>query len=78
MLARSLIEGSTWIKKRSDEIVEDLIKEKDKSLTSGDSVTVALYVRYLKRTGAHLMNIVSGVANPFERIGYSPEGDDDT
>lgn len=76
--ARSLIEGATWIKKRCDEIDRDLIEERDKSLGPGTAVSVALYVRYLKRIGAHLMNVLSSVINPFDRIGFSPEGGDDT
>jgi hypothetical protein len=33
-------------------------------------VTIALYVRFLKRVGAHLQNILSSVVNPFDRIGF--------
>ena len=68
--ARRLIGENVWIRKRCDEIDLDLIKGRDESLGSGDAVTVALYVRYLKRIGAHLLNILSSVVNPFERIGY--------
>ena len=35
-----------------------------------DAVTIALYVRYLKRVSAHLMNIASSLVNPFDRIGF--------
>jgi len=76
--ARALIEGATWIKKKCDEIDHDLIQEKDKSLGPGDAASIALYVRYLKRIGAHLMNALSSVINPFDRIGFSPTGEDDT
>ena len=68
--ARRLIGENVWIRKRCDEIDLDLIKGRDESLGSGDAVAVALYVRYLKRIGAHLLNILSSVVNPFERIGY--------
>jgi phosphate uptake regulator len=68
--ARDLITNHWWLRKLCDEIDIGLIKEKDPSLRSGDAVSVALYVRYLKRIGAHLMNILSGVVNPFERIGF--------
>jgi phosphate uptake regulator len=53
----------------ADGILESLIKGED-TLDKGDAVTLALYVRYLKRTEAHLNNIVSSVVNPFPRIGY--------
>jgi hypothetical protein len=36
-------------------------------------VTTALYIRYLKRTSAHLMDIASSLANPFDRIGFREE-----
>ena len=39
-----------------------------------EAVTTALYVRFLKRISAHLMNIASSVVNPFDRIGF--RGDD--
>jgi len=72
--ARSLIQGATWIRKRCDEIDRELIEERDRNLGPGDAVSIALYVRYLKRVGAHLINILSSVINPFDRIGFSPEG----
>ena len=53
----------------ADGILESLIKGED-TLDKGDAVTLALYVRYLKRTEAHLNNIVSSVVNPFPRIGF--------
>lgn len=47
-----------------------MIKGRDDSLSRGDTVTLALYVRYLKRVAAHLSNVLSSVLNPFELIGY--------
>lgn len=35
-----------------------------------EAVINALFARYLKRVGAHLENIASGIANPFHRIGF--------
>lgn len=37
---------------------------------SGHAVTVALYMRYLKRVSAHLKNVASSVVNPYHRIGF--------
>ena len=37
---------------------------------SGRAVTVALYLRYLKRMSAHLKNVATSIVNPFHRIGY--------
>lgn len=53
----------------ADDILEQLIKGED-DLSKGDAVTLALYVRYLKRIESHLNNIVSSVVNPFPRIGF--------
>jgi phosphate uptake regulator len=52
-----------------DDIVDQLIAGDD-SLVKGEAVTLALYIRYLKRAESHLNNIVSSVVNPFPRIGY--------
>jgi len=71
--ARTLIRETVWIRARCDEILLDLIKGVETALTSGEAVSVALYVRYLKRIAAHLLNILSSVVNPFERIGYREE-----
>lgn len=39
-------------------------------LSVSDAVTLALYVRFLKRIAAHSRNLVSSLVNPFDRIGY--------
>lgn len=39
-------------------------------LTPGDTAALVLYIRYLKRISAHSRNLVSGLVNPFHRIGY--------
>ncbi len=75
--ARRLIDDNWWMIKRCDEIVVRLIQEEDTSLGSGDAVSTALYVRYLKRIAAHLLNIASSVANPFERIGFRVNGEEE-
>jgi len=71
--ARALIRDALWIRTRCDEILLELIKGMEASLSPGEAVAVALYVRYLKRIAAHLLNILSSVVNPFERIGYREE-----
>ena len=53
-----------------DTIVKDAVQGKVTSLWPGDAVAIALYARYLKRIGSHLNNLVTSVANPFERIGF--------
>ena len=66
-----LVINDNWTaKKQCDKIVTELIKGGDDTLSTSDAVTTALYVRYLKRVAAHLMNVMSSVVNPFEQIGY--------
>lgn len=69
-LALKLMEETRNIGKTCDEIIGRLIKEEHPSLSIGDAVAMALYLRYLKRINAHLRNITSSVVNPFDRIGY--------
>ncbi len=73
--ARGLMEGHWWILRRCDEIVNELIGAPDPDISASDAVATALYIRYLKRIAAHLMNIASSIFNPFERIGFRAEDD---
>ncbi len=75
--ARALVEGNWWILRKCDEIVNNLIGSQDPDISSTDAVATALYTRYLKRIAAHLMNIASSIFNPFERIGFRAEEDDE-
>lgn len=52
-----------------DGMIKSLIGEDDK-LAKGSAVTLALYLRYLKRSESHLSNVISSIANPFPRIGF--------
>ena len=70
--ARALMATHREFSKMADGIVESLIKGED-ALSKGDAITLALYVRYLKRSESHLNNIVSSVVNPFPRIGFGSE-----
>lgn len=63
-----------WIAKRSNGIVNSLLEAEVCDLPCREAVAVALYVRFLKRVSAHLMNIASSVVNPFDRIGFRREG----
>jgi phosphate transport system protein len=73
--AARLMKDNWWMIRRSDEIVEELIKEKDTSLSPRDAVSTAVYARFLKRIAAHLINMLTSVVNPFESIGF--HGDDE-
>ena len=67
-----------WILKKCDEIVADLIQNPDPDLDPGDAIATALYTRYLKRIAAHLINIATSVFNPFERLGFRDDTDEET
>jgi phosphate uptake regulator len=71
--ARQLSKDCSWIRKGANDILTDLVRGTDESLDPGQSAATALYVRYLKRIGAHLLNVLSSVVNPFEKIGYREE-----
>ncbi len=68
--ARRLLNECSRVRKEADQIIAELITEDDESMGRAQTAAVALYVRYLKRVGAHLLNILSSVVSPFERIGY--------
>lgn len=70
-LARQLMtEYKEAVSKRCDELTFDLVEGKHPDIETPDQVTVALYLRFLKRIGAHSRNMITSVVNPFERIGY--------
>lgn len=71
--AREVMSEHWWLSRRADEIVNALVEKNEPSLPGTQSVTTALYCRYLKRISSHLMNIASSVVNPFERIGFKSE-----
>jgi phosphate uptake regulator len=79
--AKEVMSEHWWIARRSDEILRSLIARSEPALPCNEAVTTALYVRFLKRTSAHLMNIASSVVNPFDRIGFREDdlegGDED-
>lgn len=69
-LARKILNSEKEIGELADQIVNDIIQKTDDSLTKSDSVTLAMYARYLKRINAHIANIASSLVNPFARIGF--------
>ena len=68
--AKEVMSEHWWIARRSDEILNILIKRSAPDLVCNEAVATALYVRFLKRISAHLMNIASSIVNPFDRIGF--------
>ena len=68
--AMDLLSEYKWVNLECDKNLRRIIRQKDKNLDSGTAATLAMYFRYLKRTHAHLRNIISSSVNPFDRIGY--------
>ncbi|MDP2207683.1 MAG: PhoU domain-containing protein [Bacteroidota bacterium] len=68
-----IMSSNEWITKECDKIVIDLIQHPDETIPVEDSVTTALYCRYIKRVAAHLLNVASSVVNPFDRVGFREE-----
>ena len=71
--ALELLKKYDWVNPVCDERLMELVKEEDKSIRSGDAVSLALYFRWLKRINSHLRNIITSVVNPFDRIGFKPK-----
>jgi phosphate uptake regulator len=70
-MAISMMEDEKAVNKLCDATLINLLSGRhDQEMTPGRAATLALYIRYLKRTNAHLKNIISSVINPFDRIGY--------
>ena len=72
--ARGIIGSHTIIVAKVDEQVPALCSGEALSGRSGHAVTVALYLRYLKRVSAHLKNVATSVVNPYHRIGFREKG----
>lgn len=53
-----------------DRMVDDIVSGKVGDQSPADAAALALYIRYLKRIGSHLKNMVTSVVNPFHRIGF--------
>jgi phosphate uptake regulator len=72
-IALELLEKYAWVNDACDEIVTDVVREKDENIKPGDAAALVLYTRWLKRINSHLRNITTSVVNPFDRIGFQPK-----
>jgi len=68
--ARGIIEAHSRLSAMVEKDI--LLLRTSKVLTgrSGHAVTVALYLRFMKRVSAHLKNVATSVVNPYYRIGF--------
>jgi len=71
--ALSIMKDYKDINKLCDSLIGKIIQEKDGKFSSAESASLSLYLRALKRLNSHLLNIASGVVNPFHRIGFRPK-----
>lgn len=68
--ARSIIKAHTGLAESVDAAIHVLSAGEALSGRSGHAVTVALYMRFLKRVSAHLKNVATSVVNPYHRLGF--------
>ena len=71
--AFNLLKEYRWVSKNFDKKIESLMRGEDTTLTVGSAVSLAIYLRALKRIFSHLRNVTSSVVNPFHRIGFKPK-----
>jgi phosphate transport system protein len=60
---------------RCERLIDDVVNDPDRPCRQ--AVLIALGARYVKRVSAHLSNLASGIANPFDRVGFHPAEDKD-
>jgi phosphate transport system protein len=76
--AKRLQEGLWRVKRFCDECTSRLIHDGDLKFSRSDAVSLALYLRFLKRISAHLVNVATSITNPFDRLGYRVQGGRET
>jgi Na+/phosphate symporter len=69
--AARVLEEYAWVKEVCYERIMDIVRGVHPELAAGQASALALYFRWLKRIGAHLLKITSSVISPFDRIGAS-------
>ncbi len=67
-LASKVIDSHYKLKSNIDDLLDDLACRKIEN--NENLVIYALFLRYMKRLSAHLMNIATAVKNPINMIGY--------
>jgi phosphate uptake regulator len=69
-LARTILRAHGGVSESVDAAVRALTAGEVMSARGGHAVTVALYMRFLKRVSAHLKNVATSVVNPYHRFGF--------
>ncbi|MEJ2207351.1 MAG: PhoU domain-containing protein [Gemmatimonadota bacterium] len=73
--ARAIMEAHAGVAETVERDVGLLRHGQALSGRAGHAVTVALYLRFLKRVSAHLKNVATSVVNPYHRIGFREKAD---
>jgi len=69
--AAKLIHQMNWVNPACDRITNLLCAGAGETgLPAATQVTLALYVRYLKRVNSHWLNVLTSIVSPFDRIGF--------
>jgi phosphate uptake regulator len=68
--ARRILERHGEISGMVDKSLQALVSGEALAGSSGQAVTAALYLRYLKRVSAHVKNVATSIVNPYHRIGF--------
>jgi len=74
-IARKVIDMHIKNSSECEKLIKDLLNatlDIEESMSNLD-VIAALSARYLKRTSSHLKNIATSIINPFDRIGFKPD-----
>jgi len=74
-LARQVVHQYKDVSRDTTILINTLIKG-ECEFNISDAVTLALYIRFLKRVGAHLYNICTSIVNPFHRIGFKEKNNE--
>jgi phosphate transport system protein len=76
-LARRLMDAFRHeIRRNCEQIVAEAVSGRLAGIASADAAALALYARYLKSISVHLYNLLTGVTNPFHRIGFKEKRKD--
>ncbi len=65
-----MLEYKEGLSAACDGIIKAIVNGDAEGLNATDAGALTLYVHYLKRIASHSRTIVSGLVNPFHRIGY--------
>lgn len=75
LIAHELMKDHKQDNESCDHFLVELLQE-DIKIPTNEAVTLALYIRYLKRINAHITNVASGIVNTFINLGFKSDKQD--